>query len=243
MVTVVEVVEPGTDVVPVRAGLVELAAPLEHLVAAQQAHMATCEALLDKSTDYQAIGGKTFKKKSAWQKLATAYNVSTEVVAEEYLYDEEGHTRRAKFRVRATAPNGRFAEGTGLCDVIERTFGLKQDHDIPATAETRATNRACSNLFGLGEVSAEEAQGGSFDDDDRPARRSSQGRGQQKKAGGDGPTDAQMRFLHKLIDDQGLSDVDQLTDASRVANRKITELAELTVSEASDLIDEWRGDK
>lgn len=32
----------------------------------------------------------------------------------------------------------------------------KPDHDLPATAETRARNRSYANLFGHGEVSAEE---------------------------------------------------------------------------------------
>jgi len=67
----------------------------------------------------------------------------------------------AEFVVRATAPNGRSVDGWGAASVAEKgnpsgkALG-KLMHDIPATAETRAKNRACADLFGLGEVSAEE---------------------------------------------------------------------------------------
>lgn len=49
------------------------------------------EALLDKS-DYQPIqtanGIKKSKKKSAWRKLATAFNISDEVIEKEIIRDE-----------------------------------------------------------------------------------------------------------------------------------------------------------
>jgi hypothetical protein len=145
------------ELVPVRADLVT-AAPVAAVVANQAAYYALCEALLDES-DYQSIGKGRFKKKSAWTKLAAAFNVSTEVVDDIEVRDEADHLVRAKFRVRATAPNGRSATRTGVATRAD-SFSPRE-HDIVATAETRATNRACSALFGLGEVSAEEADSAS----------------------------------------------------------------------------------
>ncbi|THU68250.1 hypothetical protein C4D60_Mb08t01940 [Musa balbisiana] len=45
---------------------------------------------------------------------------------------------------------GRFADGWGSCDRREKKF-LKPNHDIPSTAETRAKNKACQDLLGIGE--------------------------------------------------------------------------------------------
>ena len=143
------------ELVPVQANLVT-AAPVDAVVANQKAYYALCDALLD-DTDWQKIGRGRFKKKSAWTKLAAAFNVSTEVVDDIEVRDEADNLVRAKFRVRATAPNGRSATRTGVATRAD-SFSSRE-HDIVATAETRATNRACSALFGLGEVSAEEADG------------------------------------------------------------------------------------
>ena len=54
-------------------------------------------------------------------------------------------------------PTGRYADGWGNCS---RQEGNKAhpNHDIPATAMTRATNRAIADLIGAGEVTAEEIQ-------------------------------------------------------------------------------------
>jgi hypothetical protein len=114
-----------------------------------------CVALLN-DNDWQTIQGKRFPKRSAWRKLAVAYGVSFEIVDRSLFWDDDGNLKSAEFIVRATAPNGRFADGWGACAVSERNAGRKANHDIPATAETRAKNRAAADLFGMGEVSAEE---------------------------------------------------------------------------------------
>lgn len=132
--------------------------------------------------DYQTIGNKRFPKKSAWRKLSTAFGVSFKIADKQIEYDEEGRAQRAEFTVTATAPNGRAMDGWGSADLHEKccdrgcSKGGKHthckaakgehcdgtihfshpNHDIPATAETRAKNRAASDLFGMGEVSAEE---------------------------------------------------------------------------------------
>lgn len=129
--------------------------------------------LLDK-TDYQRVGDKHLKKKSAWRKLATAFNISDDIVEEEIIRDECHRIISAKFVVKATLPNGRYGMGIGDCSIYDKIkkddvnepspFELRKrfsnaEHDIIGTAHTRAKSRAISDLIGSGEVSAEEISG------------------------------------------------------------------------------------
>lgn len=129
-------------------------------------------ALLDES-DYQDIQGKKFKKKSAWRKFAMANNLSVRVVDErreelpngDYAYH---------FVAEATHPNGRVTSGSGSCTAYEKSKlidgkwktakGYEAEanslHNVRSTAETRAWNRAVSNMVAAGEVSAEEVDQG-----------------------------------------------------------------------------------
>jgi hypothetical protein len=115
--------------------------------------------------DWQQIPGGRFVKRSGFQKIASGYGVSTEIVHEHVDRDKDtGEPIRASAVVRATHPTGRYAEGSGRCSITESRFGsakgrAKAEHDIAATAVTRATNRAISNLVGFGQVSAEEMDG------------------------------------------------------------------------------------
>lgn len=125
-----------------------------------------------------------FITKSGWRKIATAFNVSVDVTAKERAVEDGVVVWRVK--ARATAPNGKVTESWSSCasnesnhmeyirdqesvdtdrDDIMKVDGkwrrLKEprevnDHDILATAETRAKNRAISDLVGGGSVSAEE---------------------------------------------------------------------------------------
>lgn len=134
-------------------------------------------AIVDKNVDVQIIDGKDFLKKSYWRKVATFFNLSVEVVKEKS--EQVGKTFVWNFTCKAIAPNGRFAVGTGSCDAFEKStlkdgkymaFNKKTRswyegkpntiHNIRSTAETRAFNRAVSNLVGGGEVSAEEVSQG-----------------------------------------------------------------------------------
>jgi hypothetical protein len=148
------------EAVPIDA-LLRPAARINEIELAFHEYQALRSKLLDKS-DFQAIGGKSFPKKSAWRKLAVAFGVSTEILERNYQRDDDGRIVRAEFVVKATAPNGRSDTGIGICDRSERRFS-KPEHDIPATAHTRAKNRACSDLFGFGEVSAEEVSAEDID--------------------------------------------------------------------------------
>lgn len=129
--------------------------------------------IVDKDHDIQVIQGKQFLKKSYWRKIATFFNLSVEVVSESH--EVVGRTMVWHFTCKAVAPNGREAVGVGSCDAFEKVklhdgkyevynkFTKKWEpatpnsiHNIRSTAETRAFNRAVSNLVGGGEVSAEE---------------------------------------------------------------------------------------
>ena len=150
---------------------------IEHAAAAQKNFNDLVEALLDKS-DYQMIrtkeGMKPKKKKSAWRKLARAFNISDDIVEEEIIRDECHRIISAKFVVKATLPNGRYGMGVGDCSIYDKIkkddekeptpFELRKrfnnaEHDVLTTAHTRAKSRAISDLVGGGEVSAEELSG------------------------------------------------------------------------------------
>lgn len=175
------------------------------------AYHALCEQILEDS-DRQIISGKAFTKRSGWRKLSLAYNVQTEIVSKEVHRDEEGRVIWADFVVKATAPNGRYAEGggsygrTSKCCPQGCSKGGKHKHcpancegwrhfsdpvhDISATAHTRAVNRACADLFGLGEVSAEEiGDGAAFGSESprRTASKSGQSRSKSTKTSSAGP--------------------------------------------------------
>lgn len=138
------------------------------------------------ATDYQKIGTRQFKKKSAWRKYARAFNITDRVTYEDIKRSDDGFPIWARIRVQAEAANGRTAEADHECHVKERcclaASGLSCEKrtwrghtccipgcngrlhwshpgDLPATALTRAKNRAISDLIGAGEVSAEEMEG------------------------------------------------------------------------------------
>lgn len=140
--------------------------------------------------DVQKAQGKEFKKKSAWRKLARYFGVSTSIVSEETHRDEAGHVVSTVI-VRAVAPWGQYMEAIAKCSTRESRFKhdvSKADHDCPATAQTRASNRAIADLIAAGEVSAEEMEFGEV----------AQQHGH--KAEGDEPaTEKQIAFLGRLL--------------------------------------------
>ena len=132
------------------------------------AYQELCRGLLDKS-DYQKIIVKEkdengqyisvereFKKKSAWQKLSRAFNVDTEIIEKEFIRTKTGRINEAYYCIKASLPNGRSVESDALCSRSEKGKSKVSDHTIMATAKTRATNRAISELIGAGEVSSDE---------------------------------------------------------------------------------------
>ena len=150
---------------------------LDAAVAIQQAYLSACHKLLDRE-DYAIIRGRKFRKRSGWAKLRRAFNVSTEIVREEYV--EYTNTWGYKFVIRASLPNGRREEADGLCTAYEverervqaarkRKQGaaltpIELEHIrgeitrqiVRGKALTRGKSRATSDVLGAGIVSAEE---------------------------------------------------------------------------------------
>jgi hypothetical protein len=146
--------------------------------------------LLDPS-DYQSIGKKKFKKKSAWRKYARAFSLSElipmkadgapdiDAVVQVVMRAQDGYPLVTRAFSVVEGPGGRRGTGYHEVHVKEKCCPAQcprakwNDHtccaadcdgrvhwshpgDGPATAHTRAKNRAISDLIGAGEVSAEE---------------------------------------------------------------------------------------
>jgi hypothetical protein len=112
------------------------------------------------ANDVVDIQGKLYLKKSAWTKWALVCNVSDRLVSYERV-PAEGRDAEEGFYYRIVweafhQPTGRSSVGTGITSSREKKSWAHEEHDIFATACTRAKNRAVSNLVGGGEVSAEE---------------------------------------------------------------------------------------
>ncbi|XP_070052609.1 uncharacterized protein [Nicotiana tomentosiformis] len=105
--------------------------------------------ILEKS-DYTMISGSPFIKKAGWRKISFYFNLSYEIKEKNIEFDENRNVLRAEFIVRAHMQGSRFSDGWGSCERREKKF-LKPNHDIPSTAETRAKNKACQDLLGIGE--------------------------------------------------------------------------------------------
>lgn len=104
--------------------------------------------------DYQAIAGKRYIKRSGFRKIAVYFGISGRIIKEERTDRDDG-SFTWHIEVEATAPNGRSCVGVGACDSRERNFA-HLEHDVYATAHTRAKSRAISDLVAGGAVSAEE---------------------------------------------------------------------------------------
>jgi len=119
----------------------------------------TLDALVDER-DWQKVGTEKYLKKSGVRKLAVAFNLSEEILDLKEERDVEGRIITAFASVRITAPNGRTTVGTGTCSIYDKKTGrdgfTHAEHDVRATAITRATNRGVLNMVGMGKVSAEE---------------------------------------------------------------------------------------
>ncbi|KAL7589241.1 hypothetical protein Lser_V15G38689 [Lactuca serriola] len=106
-------------------------------------------AILEKG-DYTMISGNPFIKKSGWRKISFYFNISYEIKEKSIEFDDNHNVQRAEFIVRAHMQGGRFSDGWGSCERREKKF-MKPNHDVPSTAETRAKNKACQDLLGIGE--------------------------------------------------------------------------------------------
>lgn len=101
------------------------------------------------------IRGKQFRKKNYWRAVATAFNLDV-VCIEKGKVELPNGDWGIEVTYRATAPNGRCADGDGACMASEKSGNMATYHNIRAHAHTRGFNRSVSNLVGFGEVSYDE---------------------------------------------------------------------------------------
>ncbi len=129
---------------------------LKNQQALAAAYDEACAALIGPN-DVQRDGSRTFKKKSAWRKLARHFNISVAASLDSVRVDSHPDGFTAFAVASASAPWGQSWTDVGACSSDEAT-GLRviTIADAIATAMTRASNRAVSNLIAMGEVSAEE---------------------------------------------------------------------------------------
>lgn len=143
------------------------------------AYDAACTALIGPN-DVQQEGARSFKKKSAWRKLARHFNISVLCDLADTRVETNPDGFIAYARANAVAPWGQSWADVGACASDEatgrRTITVA---DAIATAMTRASNRAVSNLIAMGEVSAEEI-GNRKSHDAGPSRGASSKRDEDK---------------------------------------------------------------
>jgi hypothetical protein len=106
--------------------------------------------------DYQQIAGKAFIKRSGFRKIAVYFGLSDRIL-EAVRVDREDKNFTWRMVVEAKAPNGRTSIGVAMCDSAEKKFN-HLEHDVYATAHTRAKSRAISDMVAGGVVSAEEME-------------------------------------------------------------------------------------
>jgi len=94
-------------------------------------------------------------KKSGIVKLADALGIEAVCKERQGLPGDPASTYSYVVYEATHSRSGRKAEGVGWCDTSERG-GRISKHDVIATADTRAYNRAVLRLSGFGDVSADE---------------------------------------------------------------------------------------
>jgi hypothetical protein len=149
--------EPAsTALVPAQPTMIRPLATPDEALANWQAFQELKAKLITKD-DLQHVGGRDRITKSGWRKVAAVFGINVELLAERRIPHANGNGFVVECTVRASAPNGRYNDGVGSFDTNERKMA-HLEHDVRATAYTRAANRAISDLVGGGEVSAEEIQ-------------------------------------------------------------------------------------
>jgi hypothetical protein len=101
--------------------------------------------------DYEMIHGKRYITRKGWRKIACALQLSLACRHDltDVKYDINHNVVRATYVFRAIDSSDRFVDGCGSCSRDEKNF-LHPNHDVIATAETRAKNRAIEDFVGIG---------------------------------------------------------------------------------------------
>lgn len=239
---------PVTTLVPVEpAAIVMPAVSTDEAVKQWQAYQDLKSKITEKE-DIQQIQGRDFLKKSYWRKLATFFNLTVKIISEKVTTLPDGNMVY-DFVDEATAPNGRSATGTGTCDLLEKGGRKNTMHNARGTAETRAFNRAVSNLVGGGEVSADEV----IDDNNGNGHSNGNGYHNAPSNGNAAPadkpttpqpkdpnapaTEKQFKYLMVIADKKGVS-IEQIKGRSVLLFKKESS-KQLTMGEMSQLIDHY----
>ena len=134
--------------------------------------------VLDK-TDVILIQGNLHIKRSGWEKFVNVFRLDHWIVStkkettlqhlivtkkvwekgnkvKKIVKDEWLEGIQYTVVVAMKSLTGSTTQGIGLVQQYEGGREDRKEHDILTHAETRAFNRACSKIVGLGEVSAEE---------------------------------------------------------------------------------------
>lgn len=112
----------------------------------------------EKAATAYGVGVRASPKKSGIVKLASALGIEARRRITRGLPDDPTATYSYVAYEAIHRRTGRSEEGIGWCDKTERN-GRISLHDIIATADTRAYNRAILRIAGFGDVSADEIVG------------------------------------------------------------------------------------
>lgn len=184
--------EPTNIIPEAPSAIVKPAVSSQEALEAWNAYLDLKKKIVEEN-DIQEIQGEIFLKKSYWRKIATFFNLTVDLVSEshEIINGElvwnfackatapNGRsaigTGSCSAYEKATYIDGKpcqkkvtkWGERNGKKFPVEWEWAPAQPnsiHNVRTTAETRAWNRAVSNLVGGGEVSAEEvSQGHEYD--------------------------------------------------------------------------------
>jgi len=118
----------------------------------------------EKAAEAYGVDIRASPKKSGIVKLASALGIEARRKQARGLPDDPAATYSYVIYEAIHARTGRSEEGVGWCDKTERG-GRISAHDVIATADTRAYNRAILRLSGFGDVSADEIVPGASSDE------------------------------------------------------------------------------
>lgn len=165
--------QPSTEIVPAVEkreqepvlqrveGFARLAAPVEELIQqVKDFDRLKRELILSNPAYYQEfmIKGQKVKaiKRSGWRMVQTFFNISDRLILKEKHFGTD-NSYGYECHVEAYIPNVKTCVGIAMCWSSEPNKVFPHgEHDVLATAFTRALNRAISDFVGSGEVSAEE---------------------------------------------------------------------------------------
>jgi len=154
-----ELMPETKTMVPVK----EFAKPLVSVDEAREAfnrYQGLMNALM-KEGDLVEIQGKKKIKKSGMNKVSKFFGISCEIIRiykENVVGPQGGRGFVWRVWAKAMAPNGQFRVAGAACSSSERRFA-HLEHDVYATAETRAKKRAIEELAGMGEYELAEENG------------------------------------------------------------------------------------